>query len=52
MKINDKNEEKTPERNENVLREADRHEEVLPSAGSAKQTAAIFSIFSHTHTLK
>ena len=35
--------EKTPERNENVIREADRHEEVLPTAGTAKQTAAIFA---------
>jgi hypothetical protein len=35
--------EKTPERNENVTREADRNDEVLPTAGTAKNTAAIFA---------
>lgn len=35
--------EKTPERNQNVIRETDRAQEVLPSAGSARQTAAIFT---------
>lgn len=35
--------ERTPERNDNVIREADRNDEVLPSAGSTKQTAAIFA---------
>jgi hypothetical protein len=35
--------EKTPERNENVLRESDRLEDALPSAGTAKQTAALFT---------
>ena len=35
--------EKTPERNENVMREGDRNDEVLPSAGTAKNTAAIFA---------
>lgn len=34
--------EKTPERNSNVLREADREQDALPSAGTAKQTAAMF----------
>lgn len=35
--------EKTPERNQNVIRETDRAQDVLPSAGSARQTAAIFT---------
>lgn len=35
--------EKTPERLDNVTRESDRSEDVLPSAGSIKQTAAIFN---------
>ncbi|CAF0809373.1 unnamed protein product [Brachionus calyciflorus] len=35
--------EKTPERLDNVIRESDRNEDVLPSAGSIRQTAAIFT---------
>lgn len=35
--------ETTPERNENVIRESDRNDDVLPSAGSIKQTAAMFT---------
>lgn len=34
--------EKTPERNENVIRESDRAEDVMPTAGQIKQTAAMF----------
>jgi hypothetical protein len=34
--------EKTPERNENVIRESDKKEDILPQAGQIKQTAAIF----------
>jgi hypothetical protein len=33
----------TPDRNENVIRESDRNEDKLPSAGTAKQTAAMFA---------
>jgi hypothetical protein len=33
---------KTPERNENVIRESDKKEEILPQTGQIKQTAAIF----------
>jgi hypothetical protein len=32
----------TPERNENVVRESDRSEDILPQAGQIKQTAAMF----------
>ena len=35
--------EKTPERNENVVRESDKSDEYVPEAGHAKQTAAIFT---------
>lgn len=35
--------ETTPERNENVVREADRADDVLPTAGHIKNTAAIFA---------
>ena len=35
--------EKTPERNENVVRESDRQDDILPTAGQIKQTAAIFT---------
>ncbi len=35
--------ETTPERNENVIRETDRRDDILPSAGSIKQTAAMFA---------
>jgi hypothetical protein len=35
--------EKTPERNENVIRESDKTDEYVPEAGHAKQTAAIFT---------
>jgi hypothetical protein len=33
----------TPDRNENVTRESDRNDDALPSAGTAKQTAALFT---------
>ena len=35
--------EKTPERNENVVRESDKSDEYVPEAGHLKQTAAIFT---------
>lgn len=35
--------EKTPERNENVVRESDKTDDILPTAGHIKQTAAIFT---------
>lgn len=35
--------EQTPERNENVVRESDRIDDILPNAGAIKQTAAMFT---------
>ena len=35
--------ETTPERNENVIRESDRSDDILPTAGHIKNTAAIFA---------
>lgn len=35
--------ESTPERNENVVRETDRNDDILPTAGHIKNTAAMFA---------
>jgi hypothetical protein len=35
--------ESTPERNENVTRESDRNDDILPTAGHIKNTAAMFT---------